>query len=61
MTEKVWDQFLTERDRAVFAASGYGAHAGFGKRPALLVVDVSYAFCGEKPEPNRPLAGMGTE
>ena len=51
MTEKVWDQFLTERDRAVFAASGYGAHAGFGKRPALLVVDVSYAFCGEKPEP----------
>lgn len=51
MTERVWDRFLTERDRAVFEASGYGAHAGFGKRPALLVVDVSYAFCGEKPEP----------
>ena len=46
MSEPIWNQFLTERDRAAFAASGYGAHAGFGKRPALLVVDVSYAFCG---------------
>ena len=37
--------------RAVFAASGYGARGGFGKRPALLVIDVNYAFCGDKPEP----------
>jgi nicotinamidase-related amidase len=51
MTERVWDKFLTERDRAVFAAGGFGARAGFGKRPALLVIDVSWAFCGEKPEP----------
>ena len=47
----VWDAFLTEQDRAVFARSGHGARAGFGKRPALLVVDVSYAFCGDKDEP----------
>jgi maleamate amidohydrolase len=47
----VWDAFLTEEDRAVFARSGHGARAGFGKRPALLVVDVSYAFCGDKDEP----------
>ncbi len=51
MTEPVWNQFLTERDKAVFAASGYGARGGFGKRPALLVIDVNYAFCGDKPEP----------
>ena len=51
MTERVWDQFLTERDKAVFAASGYGARGGFGKRPALLVIDVNYAFCDEKPTP----------
>ena len=49
--EPIWNQFLTERDKAVFAASGYGARGGFGKRPALLVIDVSWAFCGEKPEP----------
>ena len=34
MNERIWDKFLTERDKAVFAASGYGAHAGFGKRSA---------------------------
>jgi len=51
MTEYVWDKFLTERDRAVFAAGGFGARADLGKRPALLVVDVSWAFCGDKPEP----------
>jgi nicotinamidase-related amidase len=47
----IWDPFLTERDRQVFKASGFGAIGGFGKRPAFLVVDVSYAFCGHKREP----------
>jgi maleamate amidohydrolase len=51
MSEPIWNQFLTERDKAVFSAAGYGARAGFGKRPALLVIDVSYAFTGDKPEP----------
>ena len=51
MNERVWDKFLTERDKAVFAAGGFGARAGFGKRPALLVIDVNWAFCGERPEP----------
>jgi nicotinamidase-related amidase len=49
MSEPIWNEFLTERDKAVFAAAGYGARAGFGKRPALLVIDVSYAFAGDKP------------
>ncbi len=49
--EPVWNKFLTPRDKQVFAAAGYGARAGFGKRPALLVIDVSYGFVGEKPEP----------
>jgi nicotinamidase-related amidase len=51
MTEPIWDKFLTERDKAVFAAAGYGARGGFGKRPALLVIDVNWAFCGDRPEP----------
>jgi len=51
MTERVWDKFLTERDKAVFSAGGFGARAGFGKRAALLVIDVNWAFCGERPEP----------
>jgi len=51
MTEPIWNKFLTERDKAVFAAAGYGARGGFGKRPALLVIDVNYAFCGDKALP----------
>jgi maleamate amidohydrolase len=51
VNERIWDKFLTERDKAVFAAGGFGARAGFGKRPALLVIDVNWAFCGERPEP----------
>src|ERR1700746_2067588 len=49
--KRIWDKFLTERDKAVFTAGGGGARAGFGKRPALLVIDVNWAFCGERPEP----------
>src|SRR3954451_16781579 len=51
MSEHVWDKFLTARDKAVFETSGYGARGGFGKRPALVIIDVNWAFCGEKPEP----------
>jgi hypothetical protein len=42
MNQRIWDKFLTERDKAVLAAGGFGARAGFGNRPALLVVDSNY-------------------
>ena len=51
MSEPIWSDFLTERDKQVFAASGYGVRQGFGKRPALLIVDVNYNFCGDRPQP----------
>jgi hypothetical protein len=51
MAEPIWNQFLTERDKAVFAAAGYGARAGFRHRPVLLVIDVNYNFCGDRREP----------
>lgn len=47
----VWDKFITEQDRAVYELSGYGKRGGFGARPAVLIVDVNYAFTGEKSEP----------
>ncbi len=49
--ERIWDKFLTARDKEVFAASGYGALAEWGQRPALLVIDVNYAFVGEQSLP----------
>ena len=45
MTERIWDKYLTERDKAVFAAAGFGALSDWGKRPALIIIDVNYAFC----------------
>lgn len=48
---RIWDAFLTERDKAVLTAAGYGTPAGFGKRPGLLIIDVSYGFTGDRPEP----------
>jgi nicotinamidase-related amidase len=48
---RIWDQFLTERDRRVFGMAGYGARAGFGERPVVLIIDVNYNFVGDRPEP----------
>lgn len=48
---RIWDDYLTETDQKVFEASGYGSFLGFGERPAILIVDVNYAFTGDKDEP----------
>ncbi|MEY3019434.1 MAG: hypothetical protein RLZZ272_418 [Actinomycetota bacterium] len=47
----VWDDVLGETDRKVFEAAGWGRRAGFGERPAVVVIDVNYNFCGDRPEP----------
>jgi nicotinamidase-related amidase len=47
----VWDAYLSERDRRIFGSAGYGRRAGFGRRPAVLVIDVNYNFVGDRPEP----------
>jgi maleamate amidohydrolase len=47
----IWDDVLTDRDKQVFAAAGYGKRQGFGSRPAVIVVDVNYNFVGDVPEP----------
>jgi maleamate amidohydrolase len=50
MTERIWDRFLTEADKAVLAA-GRGERVGFGAGPALVLVDLYRAAFGDKPEP----------
>ncbi len=48
---RVWDDVLSERDREVYREAGYGTRGGGGEHPALLVVDVTYDFVGDRPEP----------
>lgn len=47
----VWDEVISERDRRVYATAGYGQPQGLGGRPALLVIDMTYAFTGDRREP----------
>ena len=42
---RVWDRYLSERDRELFPAEGRAG--GFGQQPALVIIDVTYAFTGE--------------
>src|SRR4029450_11209441 len=49
-TQRIWDIFLTARDKEVLAQAGYGKSGGFGTRPALFIIDVQYNFCGDQPE-----------
>lgn len=46
-----FDRYLEQQDKDVIALSGYGQEGTHGRRPALLVIDVTYAFCGDRPEP----------
>jgi maleamate amidohydrolase len=49
--KKIWDKYLIDIDRQVYAEAGFGKRAGFGARPAVLIIDVQYRTCGETPQP----------
>ncbi|WP_029057677.1 isochorismatase family protein [Stappia stellulata] len=49
MSERIWDKFLTDKDKEIFQLAGYGKRGGFGTRPALFIIDVQYNFCGDEP------------
>jgi maleamate amidohydrolase len=46
-----WGERFPEEELRVLAEAGYGHRMGFGSAPALLVVDVTYSFCGPEPRP----------
>lgn len=46
-----WDGLIPTEDLAAYDAAGYGARQQLGSRVAVLVIDVTYNFCGEEREP----------
>jgi nicotinamidase-related amidase len=46
-----WLAAIPETDLAVYRAAGYGERVEPGRRPALLVIDVTYGFVGREPLP----------
>lgn len=52
-----YSSLLTEQDRQVLAASGHGQPLGLTTPCALLVIDMTYDFIGDRPEPILDSAG----
>jgi maleamate amidohydrolase len=47
----IWEKYLDKRDLKNYSTSGFGKSYGIGENPALIIVDVTYGFTGEKGEP----------
>jgi len=54
---KKWEAIFTEADREVLKAFGRKEKQSFGKKPALIIVDVVRSFIGSKPK--SPLEASG--
>ncbi len=46
-----WDGIISEADQKAYRAAGFGRPSGWGKRPALLIIDVQYRTVGTVPLP----------
>ncbi len=46
-----WDGVVTEEEKDIYRAAGFGKPSGMGNRPALLIIDVQYRTVGTKPAP----------
>jgi len=42
----IWDDVIPQEDLEMFAKSKFGSKADYGKKPAILFVDLTYGFCG---------------
>ncbi len=47
MTEKIWDQYLEDQDKKVLERGRFARRMGFGKNPAIIVVDAQKYMVGE--------------
>ncbi len=48
----IWDDVITESDKEIYQKCGYGGRkASYGSNMALAIIDVTYNFVGDKPEP----------
>jgi maleamate amidohydrolase len=47
-TVRDWEQIIPPGDREIYRRGGYGRPVPFGKRPGLLLVDITLAFTGSR-------------
>lgn len=46
-----WEAIFSDTDRALVQKGSFAERQPFGKRPALLIIDVNRAFMGSQPKP----------
>ena len=46
-----WETIFGEADRALVNKAGFGGKQAFGRKPALIIIDVNRAFIGSQPKP----------
>lgn len=46
-----WLELLSDEEKLIYERAGYGRDLGMGQKVALLVVDTTYAFVGDRPAP----------
>lgn len=51
--KRIWDDYVPQDMRQLYEEVGFGVPVGFGKRPAMLLIDMAYNTIGDKPEPVR--------
>src|SRR5207247_8793471 len=51
----IWDDVIPREERELYERGGWGGRVGFGRRPALLVIDMYTAFV----DPAYPFASPG--
>ena len=51
----IWDDVIPREEREIYERGGWGGRVGFGRRPALLVIDMYTAFV----DPAYPFASAG--
>jgi maleamate amidohydrolase len=55
---ELWSALISDVDRQVYARGGWGTRVGWGRRPAVVVVDVNRDFVGER-EDREPAQNPG--
>lgn len=52
MSERIWDEIITEQDRLIYQKLNMGTtRTGFGVKPAVIIIDVQYRTVGDEPAP----------
>jgi len=49
--KRPWDHLISENEQKAYRAAGFGRPTGFGKKPALLIIDVQYRTVGTERRP----------